>query len=121
MRSTPFVNSQIRAGVWEAEIAGTADRPPAVSVTYLDTLLEGLTTTYDESRAVWRISVPIPPAVISAGVQTLVMGDASGATLGTLSVVAGEPSPDDLRTEVALLRQELDLLKSAFRSHCAEK
>lgn len=121
MRSSQFVNSQVRAGVWEAEIAGTQTAPPAVSVTHLDTTLEGLTSTFDDSRSLWRVSVPIPAALIHDGAQTLVMRDATGATLGTLSLVAGEPSADDLRTEVALLRQELDLLKKAFRSHCAEK
>lgn len=120
MRSAPLMNAQVRAGVWEGEIAGTRDTPPAISVMHLDTPLPELSVVFDDSRNVWRIRVPIPGAVINDGMQTLVMRDAAGVTLGILSLVAGASHTADLRTEVALLRQELDLLKKAFRSHCSE-
>ena len=35
-------------------------------------------------------------------------------------LVAGDALAYDLRTEIALLREELDLLKRAFRRHCLE-
>jgi hypothetical protein len=34
--------------------------------------------------------------------------------------MAGEVLSDDFRSEVSLLRAELDLLKRAFRRHCLE-
>ncbi|MFZ5749697.1 MAG: hypothetical protein ACOY5U_01375 [Pseudomonadota bacterium] len=46
--------------------------------------------------------------------------DGSGGTLASFVVIGGAPVEADLRAEVELLRAELDLLKRAFRRHCAE-
>ena len=121
MSSNLLVNAQLKAGVWEGELAGPQDARPSVQVTHRDAPLEGLTTTFDAARNLWRIRVPIPADLISDGVQTFVMHDGSRATIGTLSLIAGEPLADDLRAEIALLRHELDLLRKAFRRHCDEK
>jgi outer membrane protein assembly factor BamA len=44
-----------------------------------------------------------------------------GAFPGSIDeLIAGEALGDDIRVEVELLRDELDMLKRAFRRHCVE-
>jgi hypothetical protein len=65
------------------------------------------------------VRVPIPAALIGDGVRSiLVLVD--GEVLGRITLLAGAPLEDDLLAEIGLLRAELDLLKRAFRRHCAE-
>lgn len=63
----------------------------------------------------------LPVERLSDGVQTFVIEDAStGDALAHETIFAGEVVDDDIRSEVSLLRAELDLLKRAFRRHCSE-
>jgi hypothetical protein len=41
-------------------------------------------------------------------------------TLAHFTIITGVAMEDDMRAEVDLLRQELDMLKRAFRRHCLE-
>jgi len=67
------------------------------------------------------VAAPIPAEEIREGVLTFLIRDEdSEQTLAHFSLVAGGALEDDLRAEIALLRDELDLLKAAFRRHCAE-
>ena len=43
-----------------------------------------------------------------------------GTVLDRITLMAGAALDEDIRAEIALLRDELELLKSAFRRHCAE-
>lgn len=45
---------------------------------------------------------------------------ASGEVLDRITLMSGAPLDEDIRAEVALLRDELEMLKRAFRRHCAE-
>lgn len=120
MRKSQFLNTHIRAGVWEGEFTGKRDDQPALQATLLDSHLEGLTCSFDDTRDVWRVRLPIPAALINDGVQTCVISDASGETVTSFTLIAGDPLANDLRAEITLLRHELDLLKRAFRRHCSE-
>ena len=51
--------------------------------------------------------------------QTVVL-QVDGVVRGQFTVIAGVPLDEDVRAEISLLRAELDLLKRAFRRHCAE-
>jgi hypothetical protein len=65
--------------------------------------------------------VPIPISAIADGVQVFVITDGiHDKTLGQFTLIAGEVLGDDIRSEVELLRAELDMLKRAFRRHCVE-
>jgi len=44
----------------------------------------------------------------------------TGMTLNSFALLFGEVLAEDIRAEMGLLREELDLLKSAFRRHCVE-
>jgi hypothetical protein len=58
--------------------------------------------------------VRLPPDAIGEGVQTFVLSDtATSERLASFSLVAGDALAHDLRAEI-------DLLKRAFRRHCAE-
>ena len=118
MTKPHVINTALRGGVWEAEVA---DLPAGdVTVLHEGSARNDVTCTYDENRKLWRIRVPIQAELISDGVQTFVVNDANGNQLTHFTIIAGEGLMDDLRAEIALLRAELDILKSAFRKHCAE-
>lgn len=69
----------------------------------------------------WTVRVPIPADLISDGVQSFVISDATtGTTLSSFAIIAGDALAEDIRAEMDLLRAELDLLKRAFRRHCVE-
>ena len=60
-------------------------------------------------------------ALIADGVQTFLIRDhATGETLESFAVIAGEALSHDIRAEMTLLREELDMLKRAFRRHWLE-
>lgn len=112
----------IRAGRWQAElVAPGAAEPPAVEVWHLDTLLGAVETGAATAPGRWPITVAIPAALLSDGVQTFLLREAAGgATLGHFTIVTGVALEDDIRAEIDLLRTELDMLKRAFRRHCVE-
>jgi hypothetical protein len=120
MSNQKIINTQIRAGIWEGELPGTATSQPDIQVAHQGTLVDGVTCIFDNARQTWRIKAPIPAHMISDGMQTFVVTDAGGTMLGSFALLAGDALDGDLRTEIDLLRNELEILKSAFRRHCAE-
>ena len=107
-------------GVWEAILEGAAIKPE-ITVSHLDRPVDGVTLTEAGKGGQWLLKVPVPARAICDGVQTFLVQDvASGATLGSFSIISGEALGDDIRAEMDLLRAELDMLKRAFRRHCRE-
>ena len=110
-------------GVWHGTLKhrDDPDWTPDVEVVHLDTTLDGVTLEHDRVEEHWRIAVPIPAERISDGVQTFVIRDRRGGdALGRFDLIAGEALAEDIRAEMSLLRDELDMLKRAFRRHCVE-
>jgi len=65
--------------------------------------------------------VPVPVSALSDGVHSFLISDKrTGEKLNSFSILAGDPVRDDIRSELDLLRAELDMLKKAFRRHCVE-
>lgn len=120
MATPHFINTQIKAGIWRGDLTGMGQTEPDLRVTHQGTELRDVNCSYDVNQDIWQITVPIPAAMIADGVQTFVVSDASGITLDTFTLIAGEPLADDLRAEISLLRDELDILKKAFRKSCGE-
>jgi len=109
----------VRAGVWEGELTGTSEAP-RLEVRHGDGTISGVEVTPLPGQAgCHAVRVPIPPEALSDGVQTFLICQ-DGDTLAQFSVIVGVAMEEDLRTAVDLLRGELDLLKRAFRRHCAE-
>ena len=110
-------------GVWHGALKhhGRDDWEPSIEVTHLDFAVEGVLVEQDRVEENWRVSVPIPADRMADGVQTFVIRDRrEDAILASFSIVAGDALAEDIRTELSLLRAELDMLKKAFRRHCVE-
>jgi hypothetical protein len=74
-----------------------------------------------EEEGAMAVSLDLPLDVISDGVQVVgLRSTASGEVLDRITLMAGSALQEDIRGEMALLRDELEMLKRAFRRHCAE-
>ncbi|APX13197.1 hypothetical protein [Tateyamaria omphalii] len=112
---------KMRHGVWQALIQQNGTGVPQIKVTHQDTDVPDVKVTEQGEDGGWLLHVPIPPEAIADGVQVFVITDGTDdEKLGDFTIIAGEALGDDIRGEVALLRQELDMLKRAFRRHCVE-
>ena len=123
MSQMTLTETRLIEGVWEAVLkAPRQDMPaPALLMHHQDKPIDGLTMRAGDAPGEWFLRFPIPPEVISDGVQTFVISDAgTDAVISTFSLLAGDVLDHDLRAEISLLRAELDMLKRAFRRHCAE-
>ena len=118
MATYTLTKTRLHAGVWEGILTGTGPDEPVLCVTHQGVALTGMTAEYDATENQWMVAIPIPAKLISDGVQTFVMSDTNGHTLASFTLLAGDALAEDIRAEVDLLRAELDLLKSAFRTHC---
>lgn len=107
-------------GVWEGVLSGVDDTLPPVEARHAGRALDGVTLTAMPGQpGRHALRLPIPPSVLSEGVQTiLILVD--GEVMEQFTLIAGVPLEEDLRAEISLLRAELDLLKRAFQRHCAE-
>ena len=113
--------TRMRQGIWEGMVKQTGTGVPQIRVTHLDITVPDVEVKEAETEGYWQVQVPVPTAAISDGVQVFVIADATDdTTLGQFTLIAGEVLGEDLRTEVELLRAELDMLKRAFRRHCTE-
>jgi len=116
-----LTKTRIRAGIWEGVLSGI-DAAPQLEVLLLEQPIAGVVAEPVAGRAgEWAVRVPIPADVLSEGVQTFLIREAgSDETLAHFTIITGVAMEDDMRAEVDLLRQELDMLKRAFRRHCLE-
>lgn len=116
--------TRLFAGIWEGVISSSGDAgiAPDIQVTHLDRPIQSISLTVDAANTgIWQLQIAIPPELLSDGVQVfLIIDKATGEKLDAFTIITGEPLEDDIRSEVELLRAELDLLKRAFRRHCLE-
>lgn len=121
MSETRLTKTRIRAGTWEG-VLSAPDAAPRLEVVLEGQPVAGVVQQpVPERPGEWAVRVPIAAEHLSEGVQTYLIRDvASGETLAHFTVITGVAMEDDLRAEVDLLRQELDMLKRAFRRHCLE-
>ncbi len=116
-----LTKTRLTAGVWEGVLTGAGTRTPALTVSHHDLPVLGITLTQGPDKGSWFVHVPVPANQISDGIQTFVILDeATGETLSSFALLAGEGLAEDIRAEMDLLRAELDMLKRAFRRHCVE-
>lgn len=123
MTDLTLTKTRLFEGVWEGVLtrqSGGKDAPQ-VDVTHLQTPLEGVEVIEKSEENLWVLRVPIPADVIADGVQTFLIADrATGEKIGDFALMSGDALSYDIRAEVTLLREELDMLKRAFRRHCLE-
>lgn len=122
MTDLSVTKTRIIEGVWEGVVqrnGGRNGETPAISVSHLGEPIEDV--SLNDMEGGWQLRVPIPPHTISEGVQSYLIIDASThEEIGAFNLIAGQALAHDIRVEVDLLREELDLLKRAFRRHCVE-
>jgi len=109
---------------WEA-VVSRVDGEAIVETPKFPVLLDGkqvLGVSYKSGDdGAWEMSVPVPAEAVADGIRTIVILDGeTQECLASISLLSGEAFDEDLRVEVDLLRQELDMLKRAFRRHCVE-
>jgi len=109
---------RIAGGVWEAVV--TAADTPAVEALLAGRSVDGVSVASVPGAAgQYAVRVPIPAWALNEGVQTFLV-QSGGETVAQFTLVAGQPLDEDIRTELSLLRAELDLLKRAFQRHVRE-
>lgn len=124
-----FDNYGLKGGTWRGRLTGM-DHAPArvVLVQHAEVLAQARLTA--DGDAAWLVEVDLPPEVLSEGLQTLLLKADEGAEghdsrpeghlLARLPVLAGRPLDDDLTTEIATLRAELELVKRELRRFAVE-
>ncbi|MCM2563414.1 hypothetical protein M8756_14405 [Lutimaribacter sp. EGI FJ00015] len=123
MSTMKLTKTRVFEGVWEGllTMADGGKSQPEIEVTHLGQTIEPVEVIENREQGHWVVRVPIPAEAVSDGVQTFLITDAdTGETLESFAVLAGDALGDDIRAEVQLLREELDMLKRAFRRHCVE-
>ena len=116
-----LTKTRMIGGVWHGVLTGHAgDTAPPLAVTHHGEAVAGLTTVPQPDGS-WLVEVPVPADRLADGVQTFVISDVTGGeVLASFAFLAGEALAEDIRAEMDLLRDELDMLKRAFRRHCLE-
>ena len=123
MSEWTLTRTRLLEGVWEGVLTrqGTGAGQPEIEVTHLQEPVAGVRVTENPAERHWLVRVPVPADKIADGVQTFVIRDRrTGDVLDSFALLAGDVLSHDIRAEMALLREELDLLKRAFRRHCQE-
>lgn len=123
MSTYALTKLRFKDGVWQGSLDATVkDSPtPQVSVTVQDTAVDGVNIVETGEPGQWLLDVPVPDFAVGEGVFTFLISDVmTSEVLGSFAIIGGDVLADDIRVEMALLREELDMLKRAFRRHCIE-
>lgn len=110
-------------GVWEGRLSQPEDTQdaPGLEARYRGDIIADLSVNPAYEPGAWDIKLTLPAAVLSDGVHSVVLIDRdSEQILYRIDIAAGQNISEELRSEVALLREELDMLKRSFRRHCRE-
>ena len=123
MSEWTLTETRLFEGVWQGVLTqdSGAGAVPDIQVTHLQEPVPNIELSESDQAGAWVLRVPIPIELVSDGVQTFVISDAgSQEALGSFALMSGDALGYDIRAEMSLLREELDMLKRAFRQHCLE-
>ncbi len=124
MSDLKITKTHLVAGTWHGVLTGAPGQvnAPMLEAYHLEMPLGTVSLAPDPANdGAYLVSVGIPADIICDGVQTILIRDAdTSETLESIALIAGTPLDDDIRAEVNLLREELDMMKKAFRRHCLE-
>lgn len=121
MSDATLTKTKLKAGRYDG-LLNCSGPPPVVEAVHLDKVVAIAETVEMEGHpGHFLLSVDLPVEVLCDGVQTVQLRSAdSGDVLDRVTILAGEVLDEDIRAEVEFLREEIDLLKRAFRRHCTE-
>ncbi|QBY02098.1 hypothetical protein E2K80_16270 [Rhodophyticola sp. CCM32] len=115
-----LTRTRLHGGRYEGILTAT-DMPPVIEVVHLDHVIGTVELGAGDGKNRFQVGFDLPGWVLSDGVQVISLRSAAdGEVLDRITVLAGSVLDEDIRAEIALLRDELDLLKRAFRRHCTE-
>lgn len=119
MEAETLTRVRLQAGRYEGVM--TAPEGAGVEAVFEGRVVAAAEISADDLRPdTWRVAVDLPAEVIGDGVQVVAFRSTrSGAVLDRVTLMSGAPLDEDIRAEMALLRDELEMLKQAFRRHCA--
>lgn len=123
LNSATLTRKRIHNGIYEGIYQGQRGETvaPILSLIYQgESVGEVFADQINADDAKWLIRCRIPVNIISDGLQTFFICAEDTTTMDNFSIASGEAIDDDLRNEINLLREELDMLKRAFRRHCVE-
>ena len=123
MSVTTLTKTRMSQGVWEGvlERSGKEDWKPRLKVMHDGNTIDTISVGRAEQDRQWNVSIEIPAELLSDGIQTfLITDEETGETLESFALYCGDALAEDIRAELSLLREELDMLKRAFRRHCVE-
>jgi hypothetical protein len=120
METDKLIQVRFQAGRYEGVM--TASEPVAIEAVHMGKVVAVADVTADPTRhGDYRVAVDLPAAVMGDGVQMVALrSTGDGTVLGRIALMAGAALDEDIRAELVLLREELEMLKRAFRRHCAE-
>ena len=124
MSDLVLIRKTIRGGQYEGQLSTNAKlrNDPVLTLKLPDGSDSDVSVTLNEAKPkTCDVVARVPGISLAEGIQTYVLQDSkSGKSLDSFAVVCGEPVQEDLRTEIALIRAELEMLKASFRKHVAE-
>ena len=110
----------LKAGRYEATLKAPG-QVPVLEFVHLEKVVAVAQVTAAEEAGHYDVGADHPPVVLSDGVQVVALRSAAdGRGLDRLTFLMGDALQGDFRAEISLLREELELLKSAFRRHFTE-
>ncbi|MEQ8367391.1 MAG: hypothetical protein RIB61_11840 [Roseicyclus sp.] len=120
MEDETLIRVRLSGGRYEGIL--TTGTPAGVEAVHEGSVVAVATLAADDLRPdTYRIALDLPAHLIGEGVHVVNIRSAgSGAVLDRVTLMAGAELDEDIRAELALLRDELEMLKRAFRRHCAE-
>jgi len=125
MSDFTVTKTRILAGIWEGivDFLGPGEpREPRLECICEDQPIPSLTYVPDpDAEGRWILRIAIPPHVLADGIQVFLINDCeTGDTLAQFSILTDEHFDEGLRSEVAMLRAELDIVKRAVRRMAME-
>ncbi|MGB3690067.1 MAG: hypothetical protein WBA02_12290 [Jannaschia helgolandensis] len=118
MSDTWILNrTSITGGIYRGLLVG-AGEPPALEMTMEGESLGHLTPAAAEGG--YHVEGELGTALLTDGVHTVVVRAPDGTALDSITIVTGLGAPEDIRAEMGALRDELRVLKAAFRRHINE-
>lgn len=121
MTAVNLTRIRLNAGRYEGVLVAD-EAPPVIEALHLERVIgTAEVAPIKGKRGQFTLSFDLPATVLSDGVQVISLRSAENEeVLDRITVLSGDPLEEDLRAELALMREELELLKRAFRRHCAE-
>lgn len=118
MNTLRLTRQAFRNGIWQGVLEGAGASPPDLTIGLGgEALGPAQLTAIEGQEGAFTVHATIPAAALGEGVHTFTIST-DGRMLAHFTIMTGDATADDLRAQLGLLREELDLLKRAFRRHC---